>query len=268
MTKPKPDQLVYDTTVPYLDFNFRKFSKKATIIGCVFASSLEELDRFLFFQRWVYHIFEPKKEWAIKKFLSQIDHENKAEWKQSLSQTFDWKEQEKIVSELIFTRIANRYLIYIRDIAEQVIRLAKLAEDSNARIDLSNYPKIKRFYRERTKIPLYLAANEENFAGQIITIRNLVVHNFNYIPDNHIEKFHNWKELKCIKKDDDVFYIDLDFSSLDNLGNFLVKSVADIDNRIAEKYSIKQYYFDEEDVPKEEKLLYDIEDEGFFDEDE
>jgi len=116
--------------------------------------------------------------------------------------------------------------------------------------------------------PLYLTANEENLAGQIITIRNLIVHNFNYIPDDYIAKFYNWKELECIKQDDDIFYIELDFSSLDKLGNFLSKSVADIDNRISEKYNMEQYYFNEEEMPAEEKSSYDIADEDFFDEDE
>jgi hypothetical protein len=57
---------------------------------------------------------------------------------------------------------------------------------------------------------------------------------------------------------------------LDNLGNFLSKSVAEIDDRISEEYEIEQYYFDEEDVPEEERSSYeyDIEDEDFFDEDE
>jgi hypothetical protein len=57
----------------------------------------------------------------------------------------------------------------------------------------------------------------------------------------------------------------LDFSTLGNLGNFLAKSVADIDDRVSKKYNIEQYYFDEEDVPEEEKSLYDIDDEDFFD---
>jgi hypothetical protein len=155
-------------------------------------------------------------------------------------------------------------LIYIRDIAEQVVRITQRTEDTNEKIDLSNYPKIKKFFRERIGIPLYLTAEEENLAGQIITIRNLVVHNFNYIPDNYTTKFSNWKELACITQDDDIFYIDLDFSSLDNLGNFLSKSVANIDDRISEKYGIEQYYFDEEDVPEEEKSLYDFDDEDFL----
>lgn len=268
MSKQKPNQLIYDTTIPYLDFNFKKFSNKATIKGYLFASSLEDLDRFLFFQRWVYHIFEPNKKWAIKEFLSQINRESKAEWKERLSQTFDWEEQEKVISELVLPRIVNRYTIYIRDMADQVIHLTKPAEDVERKYDLSNYPKIKKFYKEHLGIPLYLTANEENLAGQIMTIRNLIVHNFNYIPDNYVAKFYNWKELECIKQDDDIFYIELAFSSLDKLGNFLSKSVADIDNRISEKYNIEQYYFDEEDVPAEEKSDYETTDEEYADEDE
>jgi hypothetical protein len=161
-------------------------------------------------------------------------------------------------------------LIYIRDIAEHVARRTKLSEGTNLKIDLSNYPKVKRFFREKLEFSLYLTPEEENLAGQIITIRNLIVHNFNYIPDRFLTKFYNWKELACIKQDDDVFYIELDFSSLDNLGNFLSKSVAEIDDRISEEYEIEQYYFDEEDVPEEERSSYeyDIEDEDFFDEDE
>jgi hypothetical protein len=163
------------------------------MIGYIFASSLEQLDQFLFFQRWIYHVFEPKKEWAVKRFLSQIDRKLRVEWKKNLDHTFDWNAQEKIVSELLFTRVVNYYLIYIRDIAEHVARRTKLSEGTNLKIDLSNYPKVKRFFREKLEFSLYLTPEEENLAGQIITIRNLIVHNFNYIPDRFLTKFYNWK---------------------------------------------------------------------------
>jgi len=85
----------------------------------------------------------------------------------------------------------------------------------------------------------------------------------NFIPDNYLSKFHDWKKLECIKKDDDILCIQLDFSSLGKLGNFLVKSVADIDNRMSERYSIDRYYFDEEDIPENEISPTEIIEEDF-----
>ena len=89
------------------------------------------------------------------------------------------------------------------------------------------------------------------------------MHSISFIPDNYVTKFHNWKDLECLKQDADILYIQLDFSSLGKLGNFLVKSVADIDNRLSEKFNIESYYFDEKDIPVNEKSPTGIEDEDF-----
>lgn len=210
----------YETTVPFLQFNYRQYSDKATIIGLVFAQSTEEIDRFLFFQRWVYHCFEPHKKWAIDNFVIQNKEVEPNETKKSLKKyyqkLFGWEEQEKIIAELIFTRIVNWYTIYIKDIAGQALYRAELEKKHNKKFDLSSYSKVKAFYKDYLNAPLYTQPEDENLAGQILTIRNLIVHSLSYIPDNYVTKFHNWKDLECIKQDADILYIQLDFSSWAN----------------------------------------------------
>ena len=64
--------------------------------------SIEEIDGFLFFQRWVYHCFKPHKKWAIDTFVEQEKESDPKQTKKSLQEyyqrLFSWKEQEKIIS--------------------------------------------------------------------------------------------------------------------------------------------------------------------------
>jgi hypothetical protein len=90
------------------------------------------------------------------------------------------------------------------------------------------------------------------------------VHGLSSIPENYETKFNNWMDIECIKQDSDLLIIELDFSSLNILGNFLVKSVADIDKRLSEKFDIERYSFDEEDVPENEITPIVLEDEDFL----
>lgn len=243
MTKPKA-KYAYETTIPYLDFNFRKFSKKATLEGIVFAQSLEEIDRFLFFERVIYHYFEPTKESVISGFLEQVDNESE-DWNKHFQEIFDWKEQEKIVSELIFTRIVNWYTVYLVEMAHHVIKKTNPALIADAKKNLRTFPRLKKYYRNKLDTPLCITAQDEILTDQIITLRNLIVHNLHHVPDKYMPKFHNWQKLGCIKRNSDVLYIELDFSSLERLGNFLSKSIADIDKRISQNFDLDTYYFDE-----------------------
>jgi hypothetical protein len=61
MEKDQENRYNNKTTVPILQFNYRKHSEEGSIIAVVFAKDIEKIDRFLFFQRWVYHCFEPHK---------------------------------------------------------------------------------------------------------------------------------------------------------------------------------------------------------------
>jgi len=254
MSKNKENRNIYKTTVPFLEFNFRQYSKKATLIGIAFAQYIEQIDRFLFFERWVYHCFEPNKKWAIENFVNQEKelepHQTTKHLQEYYRKLFGWEEQEKIIAELLFMMIVNRYTIYIRDIVGQCINITELEQKQSRKFDLSSFPKIKAFYKDFLSIPLFTTTEEEKFVEQILAIRNLIVHSYNDIPDKFVTKFHNWKDLGCIKQDSDLLIIQLDFPSLNKLGNFLVKSVADIDARLSEKFNIAFYYFDEEDMPK------------------
>jgi len=78
MTGERSNNYVFDTTIPSLSFNYRKYSSKATMLAYVFAQSMEEIDKFLFYLRGIHHYFEPLKGSVIKCFLNQVSSDEKA----------------------------------------------------------------------------------------------------------------------------------------------------------------------------------------------
>ena len=98
---------VFKTTIPYVDFNYRKFSDNATIPAVLFAQSMEEIDRFLFFLRGIYHYFEPFTESVISGFLLQLQEETDPSLKEDFQEIFRWSAREKLVAELILSKIVN-----------------------------------------------------------------------------------------------------------------------------------------------------------------
>ena len=112
---------------------------------------------------------------------------------------------------------------------------------------------MKRF-RKELGLPLYLTPEDERLANQIVTIRNILVHNISVIPDRYLGRFTNWQELGCIRQDSDLLIIQMNLSCLDKLGNFLSKSIADIDSRAASQFDLEEYYFEEGDKPTEASL--------------
>lgn len=269
MNRTNNPKYIYETTIPYLDFNYRKHSNKATIIGYVFAQEIEKIDRFLFFIRAIYHVFEPSKDTVVNGFLDQTaelsltSSNDDTDWELHFQEIFSWEEQEKVIAKLIFTQITNLYLNYITDMASYVIDKEQLQIDKkNA---LRSYPKIKRCFRMDLETPLHITDEEERLADQIVTLRNLVVHSLDYIPDKYYPKFHDWKNLGCIKQDSDIFHIEFDYKSLEKFGDFLSKAIADIDNRLSENHDLPSYFFDEEDVPDDYVAYTDKIDHESFD---
>lgn len=258
------DNYTYDTTIPYLDFNVRKFTKKMTLIGIVFAQDVEEIDRFLFYIRVSHHYFESEKDYVINSFMSQINDDD-IDWKEHFQEIFHWNNQEKFVSVLIFTRLINMYIIYLTEMANLVIKGSYPELISESKKVLRNFPRIKKCYTDYFDTPLYLTPADESFINQLVTLRNLLVHGIGVIPDDYLTKFENWKDLGCIKQDSDVFYLDFSFTELERFGNFITNSVTDIDSRMSEKFDIPSYYFDEDDIPDEYMQQTDYFDEFFDD---
>jgi len=85
-------------------------------------------------------------------------------------------------------------------------------------------------------------------------MRNILVHNISVIPDKYLSRFSNWQDLDCIHQDSDLLIIQMDLNCLAKFGNFLSKSVADIDSRAASKFQLDEYYFTDEDKPSEQSF--------------
>ncbi len=203
----------------------------------------------------------------IEGFLEQINEGNIKDlkkdynWNKHFQSLFDWEEQEELISELVFTKIVNRYITYLTDIASYTIDKNEYSLDKKAL--LRNFPNIKKCYREHFNTPLYLTPEVETLADQLITIRNIIVHGLNYIPDRYYPKFQNWEELGCVRQDEDILFVKFDIRSLERFGLFFTKSVADIDTRLSNNHHLDMYYIYEEDITEEYKSYTESIDEEF-----
>jgi hypothetical protein len=261
---------VFQTIVPNIGFEYRQFSNISTIFGYLLAMGLEEATQLTQFIRVLYHFYEPIRDSHIEDYVKQIEEnqvdlgiENLREYFEGV---FSWKQQERVLSEMIFTKLVDLYVYYVKIIASHV--LAKRQFNIDHRDVLRNFLNVKKCYRDIFKVPLFHSIEDEQLAEQLISLRNILVHNVNFIPDSYLPKFHNWDQLGCItQREEEILEITLNFDSLERLGLFLVKSAADVDNRLAENFEIKQYYFDAKDIPQDVQINLEFLDDDFFEDD-
>ena len=174
MSNSNPKKYIYDTAVPNIEFNIRGFSSKVTLIGYVFAQGLAQIDELLHFIRVQYHVFEPYRESIIKGYLDQInegkikDLDYDYDWNKHFQTTFSWDEQEKLISELVFTKLVKRYITYLKDMASYVIDKNQFPLDK--KVPLRNFPNIKKCFHDHFNTPLYLEPEDETLAGQLISM--------------------------------------------------------------------------------------------------
>jgi len=253
MTSEGPRRYIFDTTIPYVDFNYRKYSTKATLLAYVFAQSMEEIDQFLFYLRGIHHYFEPIGASVMDGFLEQVSTEDREALKEDIQGIFNWQRQERLVSELILARIVDSYVFYLIGMADHIVRRTARSSSTESFAPRRTFPQTKEYFRKEIGVPLYLTPADERLADQIVTMRNILVHNVSVIPDKYLARFANWQELQCIRQDSDLLIIQMNFSCVDQLGNFLSKSVADIDSRAASQFKLEQHLFDE-DMPAKPSL--------------
>ena len=256
-----------ESTIAEIGFEFQEYTNKVSIIGYAFAQFLERINKFLFFIRTIYQHFEPIRDEISADFANELFRaypNDDFDWNNHFRIVFSWNEQKKFISELLFTKIANRYLTYLVDMASYVIDKNELDVDKKAW--LRSFPKIKKCYRDNFNVPLFVTDEDEKLGDQLITIRNIVVHGLGYIPDNYYAKFHNWEDLQCIKQDSDILHIEFDFITLEKYGEFLAKSIAELENRLVKECSIDQYYFTEDDIPNEYESYTENIDEDLYNE--
>jgi len=258
MSTSHESDLIFDTTIPYVDFNFRKYSHLATLPGIVFAQLMEEVDRFLFFLRTAYHFFHPFKEHTINSFLRQLEDQDDPSLDEHFRELLDWNERERLVAETLLTRIVNSYKLYLVEIGIHINRRANSEFFDNDSPPLRNFSQIRKTYREVFRVPLYLSAREERMAVQIITLRNLIVHDIGFVPDRYLGRFENWSEFECIREDGGLLFFGMNLRCLERFGNFLCQSVAHVDARLAREFELERYTFDDSDIPQDQGSRIDV----------